>query len=206
MLFGGYFFLNLFVGVVISEFNRQSEKLGKNFLLTDQQKNWIEVKLMLTHAKPKRLNQVPTNPVRKLFWRFVQTPDYQTDEKEWTICGHKLPDAFDAFIMFTIIVNTFILCLKWPNMSSKTLQVIDICNYVCAGIFIIEALIKLIAMGPHYFRDGWNIFDFVIVIGSVSLIHPRFKKQKNTITMIRAFRVGRVFKLFSKLKQLQSIF
>ena len=61
-------------------------------------------------------------------------------------------------------------------------------------------------MGPTYFRDGWNIFDFVIVIGSVSFIHPTFKKQKNTITMIRAFRVGRVLKLFSKLKQLQSIF
>jgi len=37
-------------------------------------------------------------------------------------------------------------------------------------------------------------------------IAPTFKKQKNTITMIRAFRVGRVLKLFSKLKQLQSIF
>jgi len=36
MIFGGYFFQNLFVGIVISQYNRQSEKLGKNFLLTEK--------------------------------------------------------------------------------------------------------------------------------------------------------------------------
>lgn len=83
---------------------------------------------------------------------------------------------------------------------------IDIINYVCTAIFILEAIIKLIAFGTDYFRDGWNIFDFVIVVGSIIFISPTFKKQKNTITMIRAFRIGRVFKLFSRLKQMQTIF
>ena len=35
IIFGAYFMANLFVGVVISSFNRESEKLGKHFLLTD---------------------------------------------------------------------------------------------------------------------------------------------------------------------------
>ena len=120
--------------------------------------------------------------------------------------GRNLPDLFEYFIMMTIGLNTLILCVKWPNMSEKAIQGVDFINYVCTGIFIVEALIKIIAIGLHYFKDGWNIFDFIIVVGSLAFISPTNKKQKNAITMIRAFRVGRVLKLFSKLKQLQGIF
>lgn len=35
MIIGSFFVLNLFVGVVISTFNREKERLGKNFLLTE---------------------------------------------------------------------------------------------------------------------------------------------------------------------------
>jgi hypothetical protein len=91
-------------------------------------------------------------------------------------------------------------------MGPKAELSLDIINYICLFIFVAEALIKLTALGLQYFYDGWNIFDFIIVIGSLVFIHPTFKSQKNTVTLIRAFRVGRVFKLFSKLKKLQSIF
>lgn len=35
IVFGAFFITNLFVGVVISSFNRESDRLGKHFLLTD---------------------------------------------------------------------------------------------------------------------------------------------------------------------------
>lgn len=35
ILFGNFLILNLFVGVVVSTFNKEKELLGKNFLLTD---------------------------------------------------------------------------------------------------------------------------------------------------------------------------
>ena len=34
VLFGAFFIMNLFVGVVISAFNKEVDNLGKNFLLT----------------------------------------------------------------------------------------------------------------------------------------------------------------------------
>lgn len=40
-------------------------------------------------------------------------------------------------------------------------------NYGFSIIFIFEAIIKLIAFGSRYFRDAWNVFDFVIVVGSL---------------------------------------
>ena len=36
IIVGGFFILNLFVGIVISTFNREKESLGKDFLLTDK--------------------------------------------------------------------------------------------------------------------------------------------------------------------------
>jgi hypothetical protein len=34
-------------------------------------------------------------------------------------------------------------------------------------IFTLECVIKLIAMRSAYFRDQWNCFDFVVVVGSL---------------------------------------
>ena len=44
---------NLFVGVVISSFNRESENIGKHFLLTEEQKKWIETRLLVVRVNPK---------------------------------------------------------------------------------------------------------------------------------------------------------
>ena len=77
----------------------------------------METLLLLTKVKPKRSHEVPKNPIRKFCWRFIPSNDYLTEEKDWTICGKKLCDVFDAFITLTILVNIVFLCFKWPNMS-----------------------------------------------------------------------------------------
>jgi hypothetical protein len=41
MVVGAFFLLNLFVGIVISSFNREKDALGGGSLLTDKQKEWI---------------------------------------------------------------------------------------------------------------------------------------------------------------------
>ena len=42
LIIGNTFFINLFVGVMISTFNREKDLLGKNFLLTPYQRMWVE--------------------------------------------------------------------------------------------------------------------------------------------------------------------
>jgi len=39
-------------------------------------------------------------------------------------------------------------------------------NYTFSIIFLIEAVIKIIAFGGRYFTDNWNIFDFMLVIAT----------------------------------------
>jgi Ion transport protein len=42
IILGNFLVLNLFVGVVVSTFNREQQILGKNFMLTENQKKWLE--------------------------------------------------------------------------------------------------------------------------------------------------------------------
>lgn len=37
-------------------------------------------------------------------------------------------------------------------------------NYIFIGIFIIEVIICLFVMCLDYFKFGWNVFDFIIVV------------------------------------------
>ena len=46
ILFGSLFIMNLFVGVVINSFDEESKRLGKNYLLSDTQKEWIQIQLI----------------------------------------------------------------------------------------------------------------------------------------------------------------
>ena len=73
---------------------------------------------------------------------------------------------FDAFIIFCIILNTIVLALKFYDEPKQLPLILDTINYIFAGIFTIEAIIKLMAFGKGYFHDGWNVFDFIIVIGT----------------------------------------
>jgi len=47
MVIGSFFILNLFVGVVISTYNREKERLGKDFMLSTEQKQWVETKMLV---------------------------------------------------------------------------------------------------------------------------------------------------------------
>lgn len=40
-------------------------------------------------------------------------------------------------------------------------------NLVFTAIFLLEAVIRIVALRLHYFTQPWNIFDFTIVILSI---------------------------------------
>ena len=42
-----------------------------------------------------------------------------------------------------------------------------ITNYIFTAIFIVEAILKIIALGWSYFGTSWNKFDFFVVISSI---------------------------------------
>lgn len=85
----------------------------------------------------------------------------------------------------------------------------DDLNYIFTIIFTLEAVMKIIAIDKAYFEDNWNIFDFIVVIGSIiSLIISGFSSLKlgGATTIIRAFRITRIFRLVKRAKTLRMVF
>jgi hypothetical protein len=72
----------------------------------------------------------------------------------------------DNFIFFCITINTICLSLTWYNEPKALAPLLEKINLVFNIIYTIEAVIKLIGFGQDYFSDGWNTFDFVIVLAA----------------------------------------
>lgn len=64
IILGNFLILNLFVGVVISTFNKEKEILGKNNLLSQKQREWLELKKQCMNISPKVIVDVKRGRVR----------------------------------------------------------------------------------------------------------------------------------------------
>ena len=188
IIVGAFFFLNLFVGVVISTFNSEHDKLGGNDLLTDKQKEWIDLKLLVLRSSPLKRLKEPPNRVRALFFRIQASA------------------IFEKTILVCILANTGVLLFKWYEQPQIVTTIGEYFNYVFTAIFIFEAIVKIIAYLPRgYFSEGWNIFDFIIIFGSFISIFISAGKSvqiKGAFTILRSFRILRLLRLIKRGKSL----
>ncbi len=95
VFFGNFLILDLFTGVVVSTFNKEKEILGKNFLLTENQKKWLEQKKVCMKIKPKIL-------IPKVYSPFRQR-----------ICDMVNSKAFEIVVLICIFMNTITLAINW---------------------------------------------------------------------------------------------
>ena len=70
-------------------------------------------------------------------------------------------------------------------------------DWVVLGVFIVEALLKLAAQRGRYFSDGWNVFDFAIVVLCLLPIQSQFA------VVLRLVRTLRLLRLVTALPKLQ---
>ena len=116
---------------------------------------------------------------------------------------------FDNAIMTCIIFNTFCMALTWYDQDPIIPKYLFYVNTFFNIVYTIEAVLKLIALGKDYFDSGWNIFDFTIVVATwTEEIIKLFIELnlKSSTAVIRTFRVGRIFKLLKKNKNLRVLF
>ena len=81
-------------------------------------------------------------------------------------------DTFEAFILSLIVINMGIFMMHKPRLESYREDLFELINYIFLVIFVIEALLKITCMGKKYFKDPYNVFDFVIIsitLGSLVL-------------------------------------
>ena len=79
--------------------------------------------------------------------------------KMYSLVGSK---GFDLLIMTLIMLNCLLLMLEFDGQSEEYAAWLNRFNEYFTFVFTAELGLKLVATGFNYFKDPWNIFDFVI--------------------------------------------
>lgn len=111
--------------------------------------------------------------------------------------------------MACIILNTLVLTMSFYEEPSALSKATEILNYIFAVIFTLEAIIKIIGLGKSYFKEKWNVFDFVIVVGTFAGIMVSSLSQVAVgpqATVMRSFRIFRIFRIIKRAKSLNLMF
>eukprot|EP00198_Chlamydomonas_reinhardtii_P012138 XP_001701475.1 voltage-gated Ca2+ channel, alpha subunit [Chlamydomonas reinhardtii] len=115
----------------------------------------------------------------------------------------------ELFTMSLIILNTVLMCINWFEMPESVERATNYINYVFTVYFLVEMILKMTAFGlVRYFRDGMNIFDCLVVVISVTEmvldIIPSVSGL-GPLSVLRAFRLLRIFRLARSWKELNLI-
>ncbi|XP_018341904.1 PREDICTED: muscle calcium channel subunit alpha-1 isoform X5 [Trachymyrmex septentrionalis] len=175
-----FFMVNIFVGFVIVTFQNEGEQEYKNCELDKNQRNCIEFALK---AKPVR-RYIPKHRIQYKVWWFVTS------------------QPFEYTIFTLIMINTVTLAMKFYRQPQIYTDVLDVLNMIFTAVFALEFVFKLAAFRfKNYFGDAWNVFDFVIVLGSfIDIVYSELKPGSSIISInfFRLFRVMRLVKLLSR--------
>ncbi|KAM7379435.1 hypothetical protein PAMP_004984 [Pampus punctatissimus] len=95
----------------------------------------------------------PQQTFQYRLWHFVASP------------------SFEYTVLVMIALNTVVLMMKYHSAPTAYDTVLKHLNTAFTVLFSMECILKIMAFGlVNYFRDTWNIFDFITVLGSITEI------------------------------------
>ncbi|XP_037942486.1 voltage-dependent calcium channel type D subunit alpha-1-like [Teleopsis dalmanni] len=152
-----FFMVNIFVGFVIVTFQNEGEQEYKNCDLDKNQRNCVEFALK---AKPVR-RYIPKHGIQYKVWWFVTS------------------SSFEYTIFILIMINTVTLAMKFYKQPEWYTELLDALNMIFTAVFALELVFKLAAFRfKNYFGDAWNVFDFIIVLGSfIDIVYSEIKNK-----------------------------
>ncbi|KAG9474421.1 hypothetical protein GDO78_004626 [Eleutherodactylus coqui] len=208
IIFGAFFTLNLFIGVIIDNFNQQKKKImyetannkhvfllyfgGKDIFMTEEQKKYYNAMKKLGSKKPVKPIPRPENPVQGVVYDFISK------------------QAFDIVIMLLICLNMVTMMVETDDQSQEKVDILFKINLVFIVVFTAECVLKMFALRYYFFTVGWNIFDFVVVIISVagivlSDLIAEYFVSPTLFRVIRLARIGRVLRLIKGAKGIRTL-
>ncbi|XP_061583536.1 sodium channel, voltage gated, type VIII, alpha subunit b isoform X1 [Cololabis saira] len=193
IIFGSFFTLNLFIGVIIDNFNQQKKKFGgQDIFMTEEQKKYYNAMKKLGSKKPQKPIPRPQNQIQGMVFDFVTQ------------------QVFDISIMILICLNMVTMMVETDDQTDDTEVVLYWVNFFFIVVFTCEFVLKLFALRHYYFTNGWNIFDVVVVILSIvgmflaDLIEKYFVSP-TLFRVIRLARIGRILRLIKGAKGIRTL-
>ncbi|MXQ87953.1 hypothetical protein E5288_WYG008819 [Bos mutus] len=201
IIFGSFFTLNLFIGVIIDNFNQQKKKInlflflylgGQDIFMTEEQKKYYNAMKKLGSKKPQKPIPRPGNKFQGCIFDLVTN------------------QAFDIAIMVLICLNMVTMMVEKEGQSDYVTEVLNWINVVFIILFSGECVLKLISLRCYYFTVGWNIFDFVVVILSIvgmflADLIERYFVSPTLFRVIRLARIGRILRLIKGAKGIRTL-
>ncbi|XP_066855825.1 sodium channel protein type 1 subunit alpha isoform X5 [Anser cygnoides] len=193
IIFGSFFTLNLFIGVIIDNFNQQKKKFGgQDIFMTEEQKKYYNAMKKLGSKKPQKPIPRPGNKFQGMVFDFVTQ------------------QAFDISIMILICLNMVTMMVETDDQSKEMENILYWINLVFIVLFTGECVLKLISLRHYYFTIGWNIFDFVVVILSIvgmflAEMIEKYFVSPTLFRVIRLARIGRILRLIKGAKGIRTL-
>uniref|UniRef100_A0A8B9YU32 Voltage-dependent N-type calcium channel subunit alpha n=1 Tax=Bos mutus grunniens TaxID=30521 RepID=A0A8B9YU32_BOSMU len=172
-----FFFVNIFVALIIITFQEQGDKVMSECSLEKNERACIDFAIS---AKP--------------LTRYMPQNKQSFQYKTWTFV---VSPPFEYFIMAMIALNTVVLMMKFYDAPYEYELMLKCLNIVFTSMFSMECVLKVIAFGVlNYFRDAWNVFDFVTVLGSITdILVTEIANNFINLSFLRLFRAARLIKL-----------
>ncbi|XP_064924779.1 sodium channel protein type 3 subunit alpha isoform X1 [Columba livia] len=193
IIFGSFFTLNLFIGVIIDNFNQQKKKFGgQDIFMTEEQKKYYNAMKKLGSKKPQKPIPRPVNKFQGMVFDFVTK------------------QVFDISIMILICLNMVTMMVETDDQSKEMETILSRINLVFIILFTGEFVLKLISLRHYYFTIGWNIFDFVVVILSIvgmflAEMIEKYFVSPTLFRVIRLARIGRILRLIKGAKGIRTL-
>ncbi|XP_063333507.1 sodium channel protein type 4 subunit alpha B-like isoform X5 [Pelmatolapia mariae] len=180
VIIGCFFTLNLFIRVIIDTIHQQRHKFGgKHVFVTDQQQKYLRT--LKKRFSEKRNNIVPRPQHCCLAWLFDQVTGLY----------------FEIFMVVVIFFNVVVLMVETDDQSVEKSHVLHWIHFILVAIFLVEFILKIIALRQHYFRNGLHIVDFVVLTLSIIglFLADILEKYFCSPSLFSVMRLGRLFAL-----------
>jgi len=105
----------------------------------------------------------------------------------------------DRFIMALIVLNAITLGIETSHVAMDRFgTLLNALDRIVLAVFVVELIARLYVQREAFFRDGWNIFDFVVVGVALAPATEAF-------TVLRALRVLRLLRLITAVPTLRRV-
>uniref|UniRef100_A0A8D0CIC6 Sodium channel protein n=1 Tax=Scleropages formosus TaxID=113540 RepID=A0A8D0CIC6_SCLFO len=192
IIFGSFFTLNLFIGVIIDNFNQQKRKISQDIFMTEEQKKYYNAMKKLGSKKPQKPIPRPKNKFQGFFFDIVTK------------------QAFDIVIMVLIFLNMVTMMVEVDEQTPQAKEILYWINLIFIALFTGECVLKILSLRYYYFTIGWNVFDLVVVILSIAgmfltKVIERYFVSPTLFRVIRLARIGRILRLIKAAKGIRTL-
>ncbi|XP_071962022.1 cation channel sperm-associated protein 1-like [Antedon mediterranea] len=151
-----------------------------------------ELEMMEKEMRKRKLLQ-NASPFHKMMYEFTESM------------------LFNGFIMVVILMNTAILCaLTYEIVAVRLGWYMTFVDYIFLVIYFLECVVKLYVWRLGYFKEAWNIVDFLIVLCNIAdLLVPVIMGNEVNIlqflSILRSMRALRALRVLRTVRFLNSL-